>query len=98
MKFYNRITRHIIAMIDEFSNDEIFETYFNARIDDANDFELNVAQHMNGDMVNIKHSYFKPIKYRNIYLLLDWSLYHGGCDVIIHGFKSYDDMIKKLEE
>jgi hypothetical protein len=98
MTFYNRITRHIISMIDEFSDDDVFETYFNARICDANNFELNVAQHMNADIIDLNHSYFKPLKYKNYYLLLDWSLYSGGCDVIIHGFKSYNDMIKKLEE
>lgn len=83
-------------LIDEYYNYLEFSEF------DEN-FEQRVALHLGGYVIEINHSYFKPIKYNDYYIILDWSLYRNenGVDVgdiIIRGYKNMDDLIEKLSE
>lgn len=68
-----------------------------------NSFEERVASILNGYLVEINHSYYKPIHFDGFYILLDWSIYRNDNgnyvgDIVIHCYNNYNDLMRKLNE
>lgn len=80
-----------------------YEYYFNYLYSNEfnTDFEERVARQIGGEIINFNYSYYKPIKYNDFYIILDWSLYKNNNDyyigdIIIKGYKNLDDFTQTL--
>jgi hypothetical protein len=104
MPSFENFIQHLDC-ITNITNSDVLDEYYNyldfSEFDQS--FEQRVATQLGGYVIEINHSYYKPIKYNDYYIILDWSLYRNENgndvgDIIIRGYKNMNDLIQKLSE
>lgn len=104
MPSFENFIEHLDSSTNLINIDTIDEYYNYLEISEFNNnFEEKVARELGGYILEINHPYYKPIKYNDYYIILDWSIYINEDDmevgdILIKGYKNIDDLMNKLNE
>jgi len=78
MPSFKKFIKFLDTIINLTKKDIIYE-YYNYL-----EFDERVALYLGGCKIQINHFFYKPIKYNNYYIILDWSLYKNQYGIYIY--------------